>query len=1122
MLSFVLGRSLTGKTTYIMDKICTLAKSGEKKLLLIVPDQSSFDTEKKLLQRLGSKLSGNVLVFGFSRLCDYIFSRTKKPKMFPLDEGTRNVILSLAIEQVKEKLSLYKEKADTKDVLLLMSSSVKEYKKCGVFTDELRGAADFCTDTILRQKLYDTSLVCDAYDALLQNTYLDPLDRISLACQKLKESKLFSDYTVCIDSYSGFTYTEKNMVEELMLQSRDMFVSLVYDSAGDEELFFVTNRTKRILSDMANRNGIKISRPVELFKQYIESDEIKFLDRNLFSAVPLVYDKKCENIKLFIADNIYKEVEFCANEIKKLVLCDGLRYNDIAVIVRELTPYNGIIDTCFKNNDIFYFSDVPQNIENKPLIKLIIACFEAVLGYYKTNSVLEILKCGLLNFSDEDISAFENYVFVWNISGKKFLSEFTDSPRGFGAGNLQDDSVLLEHINGVRQTLFGALESFKEKIKEASGKAITTALYELFTQLNIEENIISYCEKLKKQNFSFFDEQIRLWDILIDIFDRTVDIIGDTQITAKRYLDLLLMQIQTAQLSQIPQTFDGVTVATADRVRLQEKKEVFVLGAIEGQFPRNPVASGVFNDIERKTLLSYDIHLDDDIEKLYFHEKLLAYTSLTGASQKLYVSFYTSTLSGESVSPSQIVGCITESFKDIVPVDKYSVDFTDRIWTKKSAFKLCAENFYSTDEKFVALKEYLIHDGEYSDKMKKLCDVSNRKPFAFDDPNNAKRLFPDRLNVSASQIESFYLCRFSYFCRYGVGAKERKKAQIDSLEYGTLMHYILERFLKENDKEKLCCLDEEKMRALTDGYLENYLDSRLGGRENKSERFLYLFERIKDTAFDLMERLKNELLQSDFVPVDFELKIGEDIKSYRIDIDKNRSITIYGSIDRADIMELDGKKYIRVIDYKTGAKKFNLSDVLYGLNLQMLVYLSAVVKNGGERYGGNLVPAGVLYMPAISPIINADSKMSDEKIESERQKGLVMNGLVLDDARIIRGMEENAENMYIPVKLSNGEVKAGKDSLLSLEAFGAVFKRLEKLAAEMSDSLTNGEIAALPAKQNKSAGYDACAWCPYKSVCNFDEETSPVRNIYKFDKQRVLDELYKDTKGGNEHGQKVD
>lgn len=1101
MLNFVFGRSATGKTTYLLDKIESLALTGEKKLMIIVPDQSSFDTEKILLQKLGPGLSRDVKVFGFSRLCDYIFEKTSPVKGMAIDDGTRNVILSIAIDQVRDKLLLYGEKAHTKDVLLLMSHAVKEYKKCGVKTSRLREIASNVDDEMLRQKLEDTALVSDAYDAVLENTYIDPLDSISLACDKLKESKLFEGYTIAVDSYSGFTYTEQKIIEQLLIQSKDFYVSLVYDRDGDEELFFVTKRTKRILSDMAKRQGVTVAAPVVLNKHFRKSEQIALLDSNLFSGNQEVYEGEADDISLFVADNIYKEVEYISCQIKKLVFEKGYSFGDIAVIVRDLPKYQSIISQAFKNYDIFYFMDESQDIKNKPLVKLIMACFEAVVKSYPSSKILEILKSRLTDIDDDLICEFENYVFMWNINGKRFLSEFCDNPRGFSESFSDDDKQLLKRLNEVREKIILPLQSFKEAVKEADGRQITCALYKLLQDYNVEENILKYYDCLEKnENTAYANEQIKLWDTLMDILDKTVCILDKTVLSAKRYSELLMMQIECADISDIPQTFDSVTVGEADRIRLSNKKAVFVAGAIEGEFPRTPVSSGVFSDSERRILLSQEVRFDDDIEKLSFHEKLLAYCALTSAYEKLFVSFYTSSLSGEALSPSEIVEYLTSTFKNIKTQDKFSLDFCDTVWTKKNAFSLCAENFYSTDIKYQSLKAYLSNDNKYGAKIEKLSQATKRKAFAFNDDKNAKKLFGDNMNVSATQIEKYYLCRFSYFCQYGLRAKERKRVEIDALEYGTLVHYLLENFLKTNDKQAMSNLSYSDIERFTGDLLEQYLVTKLGGRESKSDRFLYLFERIKNTAVELIKRLVDEFLQSEFSPVDFELKIGGDIDAYKIMLSENNSVTIYGSVDRVDLCELDGEKYIRVVDYKTGPKKFALSDVLYGLNLQMLIYLSAIIKNGKAYFGGEITPAGVLYMPAISPVINGYFNMTDEKIKEEKDSELVMDGLVLDDKRVIHAMEKSAQNVYIPIKLCDDKLKKGKDNIASLEMFGAIFKKLEDLVAQMGENLTSGQIEALPAKSGK---YDACRFCPYKDVCGFDEEESQTRDVSTLDKASI-------------------
>ena len=358
------------------------------------------------------------------------------------------------------------------------------------------------------------------------------------------------------------------------------------------------------------------------------------------------------------------------------------------------------------------------------------------------------------------------------------------------------------------------------------------------------------------------------------------------------------------------------------------------------------------------------------------------------------------------------------------------------------------------------------------------------------------------MRLSSTKIDVYHKCPFRWFCEYGLHIRERRKATVDALEYGTLMHHIFEVFFGSYSREEYTRMDESEIEGIVSDILDDYIEKHFGGTEGKSDRFLYLLYRIKSTATKLVCHMVQELSQSDFTPVDFELGVGTDIPDYSVELKDGLRLTVRGSVDRVDRCDADGKSYIRVIDYKTGVKEFNLNDLVYGLNLQMFIYLYAIRENGGERYG-EITPAGVLYMPAVSPTVSADPDTPQAKIRAEVLKKYMMKGVILDDAEVVAHMERDGEGKYIPAKLKDGTVTASAGSLATLEELGAIFRRIDTLTAQMAQSLYDGDVAARPLKSKK---YDGCAFCAYQAVC-LREEDDPCREAQDRTPEEALEEL---------------
>ena len=165
-----------------------------------------------------------------------------------------------------------------------------------------------------------------------------------------------------------------------------------------------------------------------------------------------------------------------------------------------------------------------------------------------------------------------------------------------------------------------------------------------------------------------------------------------------------------------------------------------------------------------------------------------------------------------------------------------------------------------------------------------------------------------------------------------------------------------------------CEMEREELHALSRSVVERYVREELGGLEGETPRFRYLFRRLLKSVYAVVENAVEELSRSDFQPIAFELGFGRGRGPPAGPAEGGRlTVSISGFVDRVDGW-VDGEKLcLRVVDYKTGRKSFDLTDIWNGMGLQMLLYLFTLTEEGKERFGKNIVPAGVLYLPARTP-----------------------------------------------------------------------------------------------------------------------------------------------------------
>ncbi len=1102
MLRIVRGRSKSGKTEYVRNLMGALSQQGEKKLLMIVPDQQSFETEKAFLDLLGAQNAMNVKVLGFSRLCDYVFEYTAYSHGVLADDATKTLLMSIALEDTKDILKLYSEKALSPQLLSMMLSIRQEFVRNKVTPQLLREAS--AESQLLCDKLHDVSLVLSAYDALLTNSFSDPDGELSMACDLLKTNPIFSDYTICVDSYLSFTCLEYDILEQLMLQSKELLVTLSDDGVESQDsIFSVSQDTNRRLKACAKNNSVPVGADVVCdYSGYFESPEILHIEENVFRNNTLCLESNTDSVCVYSASDRYEEADFVARNIRRFVITEGYRYKDIAVVCRNTSPYNGILDIALKSYEIPFFMDTPAHVLSKPLMKLVSACLDCVTSSFNKDALLSVIKSGLTSVDTVDASLFENYLFTWSISSSKLLSEFTANPRGFADEFTTEDLLELSRVESVRKFIIDPLVRFRDNIKDATAEVLSRELYSLMLSLGADKCIISLCDSLENAGeYQLSEEQLRLWQILIETLDRTAQIIGNRRVSVSRFAELLNLQFSSEKLAFIPRAVDQVTVGDIEHLRLSDKKIVFVIGAVEGEFPLTFADSGIFTGEERRTLTEAGLLPDKTLETQSTREKYLCYYALTAGSQKLFVSFPATNLSGSANIPSVIITEMETLINGLEPFPSACVDALDRVWAAKPAFNMYAGRARGSDLLTAGMREYYSKNENYRASVDALTRALTREPFAIKNSENAQRLFGKDMRLSASQVEKYHLCRFMYFCTYGLRLRERRTAQIDAMEYGSFVHYILECFIKKYNKEELCALTDDEISADVKSIMKDYAELHLGGTEDKTDRFLYLYNRVSNSAFHLIRHIIDEFSQSKFSPAAFELDIGSEVPAYTLTLPTGQTVTIRGKVDRADIMRKDGRAYIRIVDYKTGTKVFDLSDIMYGLNLQMLIYLSVLSRHSGDYFDGEVVPAGVLYMPAVVPVIDMAFDSNESAVLKERMKKLRMNGLVLSDMDVLEGMEQDVAGVYIPVS-SKGDSVKGTDNLASLEEFGAIFSKIDALIGEMATELSLGKVDATPA----AVCYDACEYCPYSSVCGH-REGDTVRNIFKLDRKEILKEL---------------
>ena len=694
----------------------------------------------------------------------------------------------------------------------------------------------------------------------------------------------------------------------------------------------------------------------------------------------------------------------------------------------------------------------------------------------------------------------ENYCYSWQVRGQLWQSEFINNPRGMVEDFTENDIKVLASINEIRVAIIEPLLDLGDAFSIGNARGFAVGIYKFLERINAADNLKAYANALpddEKEEFLSLNSQ--LWDGIMDILDVFGEVIGEVNLSRQRLIELFRLVVSSTDIGVLPQTLDQVLVGEADRIRPDNVRAVFVIGVNEEIFPATINESGVFSDNERKALIDMGLELSGSAYQKALLEQFFGYFSFTQPTEKLFVSWRLSNLKGTEMLPSTFISQLEEIFPN---AKKATLESDDLIQTKASAFSVLGDNFREDSPLRATLWEYF--EGQSPELTDKMMEAHLPIHYQIKNTENSQKLFGKNMRLSPSRVERYHKCPFAYFVQDGLKVRKRKKVEFSPLESGSLIHHVLQVMMQKYGGKGLAELDEKEISAEISEIITDYLTTRVEDMDTVTVRFKHLFSRLCSTLTRLIQHLGKEFMQSLYVPVKYELGIsGEgEVRPLELKTPDGNTVIVEGIVDRVDVMEKNGQKYIRVVDYKSGTKDFKLQDVLYGLNLQMLLYLFTIEEHGtGELEGG--IPAGILYMPVGERYMSVDRHTSPEKIADDIKKKWKMNGLLLDDEETLRGMEGDLAGVFIPAELTKSGKLSARSSLASNEEMGRLSSKVKKEIIEMAEELSRGTIPAYPINTND---YPTCSYCDYREVCGY-EEGDPIRTIERMNNKEVMEKL---------------
>ncbi len=1085
MLNLLLGRAGTGKTTTVLRRLC--AAMEERPQVLMVPEQQSHEAERELCHMGGDRTSLHAEVLSFSRLAGRVFQEAGGLGEEELDAGGRLLLMYTAVRESAGNLTVFARPSRRPAFLESLLATADELKSCCVPPEALLAAGREIGGAE-GARLQDLGVLCGAYEALTAKGILDPRDRLTRAAEKLKHCPWGRGKDFWLDGFTDFTPQQALVLQELLRQGEHVTVTLTCDHLEEDQngtgIFSPARRTGAQLLRLAGEAGIAV-RVEQMPEEHPGTGEaLKLIEAELFRNGLPRRTLVTEDVEVFAADTVRSEVEWTAARILRLVREEGYRFRDIGVVARSYSTYRDLVESVFPRYGVPVFSSAMSDILEKPVLALVTSALDAAAGGYGYEDMFRYLKTGLTDLAQEERDMLENYVLKWNIHGRQWTQRraWAWHPEGYGLPWEEEDRALVARLDTLRRQVAAPLERLVRNPRK-TGRGQAKALYTFLETIGLPQRLADRVRELRRRGDPALAEEYRqLWEILCGGLEQCAALLGDTPMELDEFAQLFRLVLSQYDVGTIPVSLDRVTAGETTRQTGHRVRVLFLLGADDASIPQAGKSPGLLSDDDRSLLASMGLQLGNTSRDLLYREMTTAYLTCTQPTEKLMVTWASHGPGGEEHRPCFLVERLNLLFGEGITRREQDPGEDFRLEAPLPALEQAGHNPLA--------RSALERIPRYADRARLLESAAGWERGSLS-RQAVDTLYRQEIPMSASRMDKFRSCHFSYFMRYGLDARPRQPAAFSAPEYGTFVHYVLEHVLPD----PVCSMLPEEwtgerrdaVHKVTEAAVEQYVAEELGGLEDQSERFCYLFRRLMRSVHAVVDNTVEELAHSSFQPLAFELGFARDGKlpPVKFTVD-GVTIAITGFVDRVDGWEKEGKLYLRVADYKTGHKSFDFTDVLNGLGLQMLLYLFTLKDGGQMLYGKPIELAGVLYTPAREIIVSGKHGMNEEDRRKEVDKKLRRSGLVLNDPEVLEAMEarEGGDYRFLPLKAKKDGSVSGS-ALVSAQQLGRLGAHIQRVLREICREMAAGNIAADPFWRGPDS--NACRYCDYAPACHFEE-----------------------------------
>ena len=1136
-LRFVFGPSGSGKSRLLYEEIIVRAeKNPRQNFLIIVPDQFTMQTQKELVQLSDRGGIMNIDVLSFGRLCHRILEEVGGGEIPVLDDTGKSLVLQKVAAGMKDRLPMLGGFLHRQGYIHEVKSALSEFMQYGISPEDLPALIEFAGKRgALSQKLMELEILYRGFRDYIQGNFITTEEKLDVLRRSLAKSAILPGGVVVFDGFTGFTPIQYRVIQEMMRLCQEVAVVLTmgmgenpYHVDGEQRLFHLSKKTVADLCGLAE--AVQVTRDRDRFVCFADGEKdagsgnvrngipsqngeaecevvenaahrfrkapaLQFLEQHLFRHDAAQWQQEQQEIYLFETGTTREEVHQTGLKIRELVQREGIAYRDIAVVSGDLEGYAPYVETEFLQMEIPCYIDRTRGIVLNPMIEFVKSALELFLKDFSYEAVFHYLRSGLADMTPEEVDLLDHYCLQTGLRHRKaYANRFTRN-----IWKDEEGEARLEKVNTLRERFMAQVDMLNMNASE-SVENYVNKLYDFLVQNQVQQKLAVWEQEFTQTGQTArAGEYAQIYRLVMELLEQIHGLLREETITLQEFSDILEAGFGEIEVGTIPQNVDRVLVGDIERTRLKQVKVLFFLGVNDGNIPRNASKGGIISDMDREFLRESGKELAPSPRQQMFIQRLYLYLNLTKPSERLYLSYAKMNNSGKSIRPAYLIETIKKMFPGMETEHPELRSAIEQVVTGREGAGYLAEGLREyvsgcIDEQ--REKEIIALFSAYGqNELKETRDILFDAAFRRYEENGlsavvARALYGTVLENSVSRLETYAACAYRHFLQYGLSLRERKEFAFESVDLGNVYHEVLENFAGKMSEGGYTWFDFPE--AFAGETVQKALEECAASYGNtvlySSSRNEYAIRRMGRILTRTVMTIQKQLKKGSFHPDAYELSFrsAASLDDIHLSLTGEERMRLRGRIDRVDIAEDEERVLVKVVDYKSGDKHFDLAALYYGLQLQLVVYMNAALEYEKKKHPRKeVIPAALLYYHVDDPAVESPVELGEDELRELIEKQLRMKGVVSSEPGIVERLDGEMENKsdVIPVERNKDGSFSARSSVMSGEELQVISDYVSRKITDIGKEILEGNISLNPYEKGSE---EACTWCAFQKVCGFE------------------------------------